>query len=75
VEDIRGKKCYELLHGPDSNIENCPCKQMLTTKRTVNAEFYEPHLGKHLMVTATPLLNEHGEIIRTIHILKTTTSK
>jgi PAS domain S-box-containing protein len=74
VDNIRGKKCYELLHGLKSNITTCPCKQMLTTKKTVTAEFYEPYLGKHLSITATPLVDTKGDIIRTIHIMKTATS-
>ncbi len=32
-EELRGKKCYEIVHNTDKPIEDCPCAKTLKSKK------------------------------------------
>ena len=69
-EECIGKKCYTLLHGTTHNIPSCPCHEALNTKKPVSIELYEPHINKKIRIKASPILNETGEIVSTLHIIQ-----
>jgi PAS domain S-box-containing protein len=74
-KEIIGKTCYELVHGTKEPLQICPHKQTLDTKKPHGAEFFEPHLGVYLEVSASPIFDENGEIIATVHIAKNITER
>ena len=74
-EEIIGKRCFELLHGTCEQHQACPCRQIQESKRPAIVEYYESHLGKHLEISASPLINEAGEVTGSIHIIKDISSK
>ncbi len=74
-EELIGKTCYEVVHGTKKPWPNCPHKQILETKKPVTVEFFEPRLGIHLEVSASPVFNEKGEITSTVHIAKDITER
>jgi len=74
-EKFIGKKCYEIIHGTKKSHPNCPCQKIQLTKKSSIVEFFEPHLGKHLEVSASPIINEEGEISGSIHIIKDITER
>jgi PAS domain S-box-containing protein len=69
-EDCVGKKCHQLLHAMSSSHSSCACAQVHQTKQPVTVEFYEPHLGKHLEISASPIFRDDGEITGSVHIIK-----
>ena len=69
-EKFIGKKCYKIIHGAKKPHSNCPCQQIRLTKKSVIVEFFEPHLGKHLELSASPIIDEEGEISGSVHIIK-----
>ena len=75
VEECIGKKCYELLHGLKGSHTSCPCIQVHRTKKTSTVEFFEPHVGKHLEISASPIFTDDGTISGSVHIMKDITSK
>jgi len=74
-EECVGKKCHQLLHNLNNTHSSCPCQQVQKTKKTETAEFYEPHLGKYLEITASPIFTDSGEITGSVHIMKDITER
>ena len=69
-EDCIGKKCYGLLHGTNKIHTSCPCKQVQSTKKSATVEFFEPNIGKKIVISAFPIFNDDGDISGSVHIMK-----
>jgi len=65
-EEVKCRLCYELLHGAEEPPEFCPHKQVLQTGKPATVEFFEPHLGIYLEVSASPIFDEKGEVAGTV---------
>ncbi len=73
--ELVGKTCYEVVHGTHEPVPNCPHKKTMETKKAATEEFFEPHLGIHLEVSASPICNEKGEVTACVHIAKDITER
>jgi PAS domain S-box-containing protein len=73
-EQIIGKHCYE-LHNGAKPILDCPHQRTLATKKPAAAEFYESQLGKFLSESTSPIFNDEGQVIGTVHITRDITSQ
>jgi len=73
-KEIIGKRCYE-LHSGDKPVLGCPHKQTLATGQPAEAEFYESNLGKYLHESTSPIFNEKGEVIGTVHMTRDITAQ
>ena len=71
---IIGGHCYE-LHKGQKPISGCPHQQSLATGKPAAAEFYESHLGKYLHESTSPIFNEKGEVVGTVHITRDITEQ
>ena len=69
-EECIGKKCHLLLHGTTRSHASCPCTKVHQIKKPMTVEFYEPHLGKYLEVSASPIFTDNGAIVGSVHIMK-----
>ena len=65
-----GKTCHELIHGCDRPIDGCPHAQVLRDGRPHSAERYEPELGGHFIVTASPLYTPDRELMGSVHVAR-----
>jgi len=74
-EECIGKKCYHLLHGSQDVHASCPCAQMQLTKKPVTVEFFEPYLNKYLEISASPMVNDDGNITSSVHIMRDITEQ
>ena len=70
-----GQHCWELMHGTRAPVAACPHQETLQTGKPARTEFFEPHLGKHLEVTTSPLFDDRGEITGTVHIARDITER
>lgn len=68
-DELHGRHCYEIVHGTDAPVANCPHLEALITKKTVTAEVFDPKLGE-LMITVSPILDANGEAKATVHIAR-----
>jgi PAS domain S-box-containing protein len=68
--DDEGRKCYQLVHELEAPPPHCPLARMLLTRRSEQEDFFEPAIGRHLLVRADPVLDENGEIARAIHVIR-----
>lgn len=74
-KDVTGRLCYELLHGTKEPPKSCPHKQVLQTGKPAMAEFFEPHLGIYLEISASPIFDNKGKVCGTVHITKDITKR
>ncbi len=65
--ELVGKKCHELMHGTREPWSVCPHRQAVGCSRPVTEEFWEPRLGKYLLVSCSPIVNEAGDVIGSAH--------
>ncbi len=72
--DIIGMPCYELFHGTSEPKSACPHKRMMEEKRAITEEVFEEKIGVPLLVTASPIYSEEGDIIGSVHICKDITA-
>ncbi len=74
-EELIGKPCYEIVHGTNEPLPNCPHKVTIETKKPATAEFFEPHLGIHLEISTSPIFNENGEVVASVHLIRDITER
>ncbi len=74
-KELIGKVCYELVHGTNEPVSNCPFRKTIRTKRPAMAEYFEPHLGIHLEVSASPIFDEKGEVVACVRVARDITQR
>jgi PAS domain S-box-containing protein len=74
-EEAVGKNCYELIHGAESPPPLCLLKKIVETGKPAEKEFFEPHLGIYIQFSVAPIMDEQGDLIGSVHILRDTTER
>ena len=74
-KQLIGKYCYEVLHGTKWPLQKCPHQQTMRTKEHAEAEFINNKLGVYLQVSTSPIFNETGEILGSVHISRDITQR
>ena len=69
-QEVIGKTCYTLVHETKEPPSSCPLNQVMQTKKPISVEFFEPHLGRYLAITCSPVLDQRGEVVATVHSAK-----
>jgi len=74
-EELLGKTCYQVVHGTNEPVPSCPHMKTLETKKPAMEDFFEPHLGIHLEVATSPVFNEKGEVVASVHVARDITER
>ena len=74
-KDVIGKFCYELVHRADAPVPACPHNRLLEDGRSHTGEIFEAHLGKHFLVTVSPVFDADNSLIGSVHYAKDITEK
>lgn len=74
-EKAVGLRCYECVHGTAGPIDFCPHAQLLKDGKEHVAEVHEPRLGGDFIVSATPLHDEKGQLIGSVHVARNITER
>lgn len=69
-EEIVGKKCYEVLHNKNEPWPQCPLEMTKSDFQSHTEEVDDPNIGIPLLVTSSPMFNDKGEFIGSIHVAK-----
>lgn len=69
-KDIVGKKCYQLLHKTDKPWPDCPMEKTKIDRKPHAEEVNDPNIGIPLFVTTSPIFDEKGNFIGSVHIAK-----
>jgi PAS domain S-box-containing protein len=72
-EQCSGLPCYTCIHGLDAPLDSCPHAQALADGREHAAEIHKKRLGGDFLVTCTPLFDQNGEAIGTLHVARDVT--
>jgi diguanylate cyclase (GGDEF)-like protein/PAS domain S-box-containing protein len=73
--ELIGRKCYEVIHDTSEPWHDCPHCLTLRTENSCTREFYEPNLGIYLQVSTSPVYDDKGNILGSVHIAKNISEK
>ncbi len=68
-KSLIGKYCFEVIHGTNEALQDCPHIKALKTRKPVEIDFFEPRLKVHFKGTASPFFDDAGEAIGTVYII------
>jgi PAS domain S-box-containing protein len=68
--ELIGKTCYQLLHGREKPIPNCPHAKALKSKQPAKGEIYLRELDIYADISVSPIFDEERKVIGTVHITK-----
>jgi len=74
-EELIGKTCFDLVHGTNEPWATCPHKETLCKKISSTVEFFEPRLKIFLEVSTSPVFDDNGEVVGSVHITKNITDR
>ncbi|MFO7802788.1 MAG: PAS domain-containing protein [Desulfovermiculus sp.] len=67
LQDVVGRKCFQLMHGKSETIQGCPLIAMLKSKRRTEVEV---DLGdKRYKVAAEPIFTYSQRLLGALHIM------
>jgi PAS domain S-box-containing protein len=69
-EQCVGLKCHQCVHGTDAPPELCPHAQTLQDGKEHVAEMHEDRLGGDFLVSTTPLSDERGQMVGSVHVAR-----
>lgn len=70
LEQIIGKKCYELIHTNTKLWSHCPHHQAVQKNARSSDQSFETSLKMHLQGICSPIFNEQNEFIGTVQIAR-----
>ena len=73
--DLIGKLCFEVVHGEKEPLLFCPHSELLADGREHSAEVREPRLGGIYDVRVSPLIDQHGKVIGSVHVTRDITER
>jgi PAS domain S-box-containing protein len=72
-EEMVGRHCYEVIHGTDEPVPECPVTRMQQTRMRESMELQVK--GRWFDVTVDPLLDDAGELTGILHIVRDITER
>ena len=68
--EILGQPYHRLFLGREAPAKDCPVKRAFQTGKARVGEAYEPHQGRTLFTTVSPVKNGDGRVIRAVLVVK-----
>lgn len=75
VQELTGRKCYEIMHGAGAPAPGCPCMKMRTTGVLETSEMEVETLGRLFFVSCSPLFDAAGNLEKIIHVAMDITAR
>lgn|GEM_PF-6915981 len=72
-DDIKTKKCYQMIHGAEKPFHNCPLERMKISRKHESMIF--KRLDKWLRVDVDPIFNEKAELTGAVHVVSDITEQ
>jgi len=72
-EDIKGKKCFELVHGTKDFVDDCPLVWMKDSRQPESMTFKKNELW--LEVNVDPIFNSKDELVGAVHVVSDITDR
>jgi PAS domain S-box-containing protein len=74
-EQAVGMRCYEVVHRSGLPPVNCPHEMLLKDGKEHTAEVHEDNLGGDFLVTVSPLHDDAGMLVGSIHVARDITER
>ena len=68
AEDAIGLPCYEVIHGLSEPPDYCPHSRTIKDGRQHVEEMREDRLRGYFMISTTPLHDDQGQMVGTVHV-------
>lgn len=68
-------KCYEALWDRDKNCRICPVEKVLKDLKTHTIEVENRRIGKTFVISASPIFDDHNDIVGMVHVTKDITDR
>ncbi|GAM10219.1 putative 104.1 kDa protein in hypE 3'region [Geobacter sp. OR-1] len=65
-----GQVCYRVVHGLETPPDFCPHTQTMADGMGHQSEVFEERLGGDFLVSTTPLKNEQGILVGSVHVAR-----
>jgi PAS domain S-box-containing protein len=75
IEQAIGLTCYKRLHGTYGPPEYCPHALTMKDGKEHIAEVHEPNMGGDFLVSTTPLRDEKGRLVGSVHVARNITDR
>ena len=69
-KQIVGQPCYKVMHGLDSPPPHCLHRKMLHKSSVHSEDYQDPRTGQLFAVTVSPITDNTGAILGTVHLYK-----
>jgi len=68
AESCIGTNCYQVVHNSENPPENCPHKELLKDGLAHSSEVLEKNLGGYFIVSTSPIKDDDGTVLGSIHV-------
>jgi len=68
--EMIGQTCYNLVHGMEEPIPECPLHKMLQTHQREVADLHVQEGNRWLRITVDPVKDEDGNLVKAVHIVR-----
>ncbi len=68
--EMLGQTCYNLVHGMEEPMPECPLQKMLQTHQREVADLHVQEGSRWLRITVDPVKDEDGNLIKAVHIVR-----
>ena len=72
---VIGKRCYEVTGESKEPVEGCPHQETLRTEKPAKSEFFIHEKGTYVEISTSPIFNEKGEVVGSVHITRDITEQ
>ena len=72
-QDVTGKRCCEIVHGSPDPVLDCPGVECIRTGKPAFSELTIEE--RHYIATASPVLEENGELVGLVHTMRDITER
>jgi len=75
IDEVRGKKCYQIIHNLNIHVENCPFQSALKTGKSESVDIYDKTFDKYLNVKSSPIFNKRDEVVGHVDLIRDITER
>ncbi len=68
--EMIGQTCYNLVHGSEEPIPECPLQKMLQTHERETIDLYVQEMNRWLRISIDPIMDEDGNLTKAVHIVR-----
>jgi PAS domain S-box-containing protein len=74
-ESCIGVPCFAAVHGSNCPPDFCPHSKLLKDGKEHSSEVYEENLGGYFIVTVSPIYDEKGKVMGSVHVARDITKR